>query len=188
MEVTEHSESSSSPRYRLLVRGVVQGLGFRPYVYQLAKHYHLAGFVRNASLGVVIEVQGQCAALDVFIRALPEQGPPLMRVRSIDHEVLAPEIGEDFIIRESEVAADALAMVPADVSALMSPMTAHRQPWRTSPCVPNAKKSMTILWRGASMLNRTSALPAVRVCGSAPFTDTGARNSKKGLLEFSCRS
>ena len=54
-------EDRETNRRRLLVRGVVQGVGFRPYVYHLAGRFELTGFVRNTAVGVVIEVEGGVA-------------------------------------------------------------------------------------------------------------------------------
>lgn len=68
-------------RLRLHVRGAVQGVGFRPYVYGLATRYRLGGFVANDSHGVVIEVEGERAS--DFVRALPLEKPPLARIDEI---------------------------------------------------------------------------------------------------------
>ena len=54
---------------RLLVRGIVQGVGFRPFVYQLARRLQLAGEVANTSEGVVVHVEGPLPALDAFAAA-----------------------------------------------------------------------------------------------------------------------
>ena len=61
-------------RRRLLVRGIVQGVGFRPYVYHLAERFELTGFVRNTALGVVIEIEGARDAIDCFEEALHAPG------------------------------------------------------------------------------------------------------------------
>jgi hydrogenase maturation protein HypF len=103
-------------RRRLRVRGVVQGVGFRPYVYRLAQQFQLAGFVRNTSSGAVIEIEGAIAAAASFLEMLPQQGPPLMRIASMQTTNLAPLGEECFAIRESEVEASASADVPPDVS------------------------------------------------------------------------
>ena len=63
-------------RLRLVVRGAVQGVGFRPFVYRLAHERQLRGWVHNSSHGVVIEVEGERAQLDDFRVALERERPP----------------------------------------------------------------------------------------------------------------
>ncbi|SJN59594.1 Carbamoyltransferase HypF [Vibrio ruber DSM 16370] len=70
-------------RYFICVSGVVQGVGFRPFVYQLAVQHHLTGWVMNSSEGVKIDVQGHKEALDLFVRALRERSPRLARVDDV---------------------------------------------------------------------------------------------------------
>ncbi|SEG52353.1 hydrogenase maturation protein HypF [Bryocella elongata] len=105
---------AASSRRRLLVRGVVQGVGFRPYVHQLAQRYRLAGFVQNTATGVVIEIEGEQPALAAFVAALPVEGPPLMRVDGMEQEDLPTLGGVEFVIRESDASGDAFALVPTD--------------------------------------------------------------------------
>jgi hydrogenase maturation protein HypF len=69
---------------RLRVRGSVQGVGFRPFVYKLAQRYDLAGFVANDAEGVVIEIEG--SSLNQFLTALNTEMPPLARVDTIETE------------------------------------------------------------------------------------------------------
>lgn len=78
-------------RMRVRVRGAVQGVGFRPFVYGLARRYALAGFVANDAGGVVIEVEG--SRLNQFLTALNSEAPPLARVDAIETESAAV-IGE----------------------------------------------------------------------------------------------
>ena len=68
---------------RFAVRGVVQGVGFRPFVYRLAHEHGLAGWVANSSSGVVIEVEGTDAAVASFERDLTERAPVLARIDSV---------------------------------------------------------------------------------------------------------
>ena len=77
-------------RRRIHVAGIVQGVGFRPYIYRLATERHLAGQIANTSSGVVIEVEGAADVVDDFLAYLPAQAPPLalitdIRVVDIDH-------------------------------------------------------------------------------------------------------
>ncbi|HET7345944.1 MAG TPA: acylphosphatase, partial [Acidobacteriaceae bacterium] len=71
------------------MRGVVQGVGFRPYVYNLAHRHGLAGFVLNSARGVFIEVEGPPAAVDAFIAALPAEAPPLVRINDLHRAEIA---------------------------------------------------------------------------------------------------
>ena len=91
-------------RRRVVVRGVVQGVGFRPHVYSLAKSLDLSGAVWNTSQGVVAEVQGDSANVETFVRRLGDDAPPLALVSDITTEDLPLAGGTGFAIRESEQA------------------------------------------------------------------------------------
>src|ERR1039457_5911761 len=69
-------------RRRIEVSGIVQGVGFRPYVYRLATGRHLRGTIRNTSAGVTIEIQGPAETVQDFIARLPAEAPPLARITS----------------------------------------------------------------------------------------------------------
>ena len=102
-------------RRRIRVTGVVQGVGFRPFVYGLALRHALAGSVLNDGEGVVIEVEGAPTQLEVFASALGAEAPPLAHIDSVVSESLPP-VGENgFRIVES-VAGGGSALVPADVA------------------------------------------------------------------------
>ena len=73
-------------RLRVCVRGVVQGVGFRPFVYTTAAALGLAGCVRNDSSGAIIEVEGDAAAIDEFLHRLRDSPPPLAIIESIATE------------------------------------------------------------------------------------------------------
>ena len=68
---------------RLRVTGIVQGVGFRPYVWHLAHSLNLSGWVRNDAAGVEILAEGNASAIEAFTRRLPEEIPPLARVREV---------------------------------------------------------------------------------------------------------
>ena len=84
------------------VRGLVQGVGFRPTVWRLAKEHGLRGWVANDGQGVSVQVCGAAAAIDAFVRELPRSAPPLARIDSIEREAAAPLPADaDFRIVES---------------------------------------------------------------------------------------
>ncbi|WP_028536394.1 carbamoyltransferase HypF [Paludibacterium yongneupense] len=85
-------------RRRLTARGLVQGVGFRPFVYRLAHALALDGWVRNDDNGVTIEVQGDAAALADFERRLQTDAPPLARVDAVTAEPVAAAAGKGFVI------------------------------------------------------------------------------------------
>jgi hydrogenase maturation protein HypF len=84
------------------VRGVVQGVGFRPFVYRLARANTLAGWVLNGEQGVEIHLEGAEPSMDAFVRDLKIQAPPAAAIAEIEIETAVPEGLEDFTIRSSE--------------------------------------------------------------------------------------
>ncbi len=104
-------------RRRAEIRGVVQGVGFRPFVYSLAARFGLAGHVLNSGFGVEIEVEGPAGSVDRFFEALAAGPPPLARIESTTIGELPPVNDREFEIRESAARSDALALVPPDIAA-----------------------------------------------------------------------
>ncbi len=101
---------------RLRVRGVVQGVGFRPFVYNRALALGLEGWVRNTSSGVEIEVSGTGQALEDFVRSLRRDPPPLARVEHVEVETCDPSASLGFRILPSHAEAGAFQLVPPDVA------------------------------------------------------------------------
>lgn len=87
---------------KVRVRGIVQGVGFRPFVYSLAVQYELTGWVRNTSSGVEIELNGQPASLAKFMQDLEHKPPPLARIDSIFAEPAEANGFTSFAILESQ--------------------------------------------------------------------------------------
>jgi hydrogenase maturation protein HypF len=102
-------------RRRFRVRGVVQGVGFRPFVYGLATRHGLAGSVLNDGEGVVIDAEGNAGSLDAFAVTLGDAAPELARVDSVDVEPLRPRGGSGFAIAAS-VGGGSSASIPPDVA------------------------------------------------------------------------
>ena len=88
-------------RSRLVITGVVQGVGFRPFIYRLARSLNLGGWVLNSTEGVIVEVEGKPDVVDRFIQAIPQQAPPRARIERIDRTILPPIGYRAFAIESS---------------------------------------------------------------------------------------
>jgi hydrogenase maturation protein HypF len=118
----------SSARVRARVQGVVQGVGFRPFVYRLAREEQLGGFVLNDERGVVLEVDGRPAAVESFLARLARESPPLAVVESVECARL-PSTGErDFRIVESVSSGEADALVSHDAATCDDCLAELRDP------------------------------------------------------------
>jgi len=100
----------------MVVDGVVQGVGFRPFVYNLALGEALVGFVSNSSEGVVIEVEGEAAALERFGRSLQEEAPTLATILSISAREMPTNGDEEFTIRPSQNTPGTRTLIPPDLA------------------------------------------------------------------------
>ena len=99
----------------ILVRGTVQGVGFRPFVFKLACHFSIAGTVTNTSEGVVIQAAGP--QIFSFIEALSAEAPPLARIEALSHRPLEKRLQADsFTIVASRSSASSRANIPPDIS------------------------------------------------------------------------
>ena len=85
----------------MTVRGVVQGVGFRPFVYRLAHEYNLKGWVRNTSGSVDIEVEGSKKSLENFLGALRSQAPPMAHIEAVEVAFDSPKGYTQFQIEPS---------------------------------------------------------------------------------------
>ena len=114
-----HSEpmetTISTTRQHVHVTGVVQGVGFRPFVYGLAHRWNLDGWVYNSSDGVDIEVQGKPAALAQFVVALQQEAPPLAHIEHLTIATVRPLAERGFAIRNS-VTRPGASLISPDVA------------------------------------------------------------------------
>ncbi len=101
---------------RIHITGVVQGVGFRPFVYGLATRYGLLGWVCNTSAGVDIEVDGASDVLDQFVAALSNETPPLAKIDSIDVADIAGNGFSAFEIRHSIARPDDFMPISPDIA------------------------------------------------------------------------
>ena len=90
-------------RLCLKIRGIVQGVGFRPFVHKLVRRCGLSGYIKNTSSGVALELEGERPALERFVALLPEQAPMLAVIESMEASY-SPELRgyEGFEIRQSQ--------------------------------------------------------------------------------------
>ena len=86
----------------ITVRGVVQGVGFRPFVYRLARELQLAGWVLNGEEGVAIHLEGDESILEEFQRRLKTDAPPASRIVAVEVDAVSVAGFQDFVIKESE--------------------------------------------------------------------------------------
>ena len=103
-------------RRKIVVNGIVQGVGFRPFVYNLAHRYGLGGLVANTSAGVKIEVEGDPGVLDQFATSLQEELPP-QAVLVFCHSESIPVRGENsFKIDLSEATGPVTTQIAPDLA------------------------------------------------------------------------
>jgi hydrogenase maturation protein HypF len=98
------------------VSGLVQGVGFRPFVYRLASALGLAGSVKNTASGVMIEVQGDTDSVEEFLVRLHREAPPLAQIHDIAREELACVDEEEFCITESHKGEPVHTLISPDVA------------------------------------------------------------------------
>ncbi|MFJ1675238.1 carbamoyltransferase HypF [Streptomyces sp. NPDC088251] len=103
-------------RRRIVVRGVVQGVGFRPYLYTRALAMGLAGHVTNTPEGVVAEVEGPPAAVAVFCEGIAADAPPLAVLDSVEHREVPAAGGAGFTIVASRSGGPSRTLVPPDAA------------------------------------------------------------------------
>ncbi len=103
-------------RKRIYIQGIVQGVGFRPFVYNLAGRYNLHGWVLNDSSGVTIEAQGDPSSLNLFIKELQTNQPVLAQITGIRFEDAPLQDDTGFTIKGSVRGTGALTLVSPDIS------------------------------------------------------------------------
>jgi hydrogenase maturation protein HypF len=103
-------------RAKVTIRGVVQGVGFRPFVYRLAREIRLNGWVLNSSQGVFIEVEGAPDRLQSFLLRLEKESPPRATIQSLEFSFLDPAGYNEFEIRYSEEGGQKTVLILPDIA------------------------------------------------------------------------
>ncbi|MBU4235357.1 MAG: carbamoyltransferase HypF [Proteobacteria bacterium] len=117
LETEPNSLSQERKGVELTVKGTVQGVGFRPFVYRLARDFKIGGTIANTSQGVVIQAEGLTVDLDNFLQALSEEAPPLARISSISQKRLPITDRQAFtILKSSSEHNTTKTIIPADIA------------------------------------------------------------------------
>jgi acylphosphatase len=133
------------------INGIVQGVGFRPFIYNLALDYELKGWVCNSASGVDIEVAGDREKVESFYERILSSAPPLAQIDSIDAKKSYSTQTTGATAIPSSTAPTADRVFP---SSKKSPMTGPRRPCRDLRCAKTAGMSTKIHATGASTHNR----------------------------------
>src|SRR3989338_418963 len=103
-------------RMRLCIQGVVQGVGFRPFIYKLAKELELLGWVSNSAQGVTVDAEGTREHLEIFLKRIKEEKPPQSFIQNFEYYFL-DQVGHlNFEIRESENTGDTTTPILPDIA------------------------------------------------------------------------
>lgn len=103
-------------RVRVFVQGIVQGVGFRPFIYQQARARNLSGYVTNTSQGVELDVEGEEEVVEDFLRIVENNPPPLARITGFQREVIPLAHDDEFCIQESLVQEERSALISPDIA------------------------------------------------------------------------
>jgi hydrogenase maturation protein HypF len=104
------------PGIEIKIKGIVQGVGFRPFIYNLARKFRLYGYVLNNTHGVEIEAEGEKSDLDQFLVQIKSGHPPQSKIEGIEVRKFPPKGYQDFVIRESENEYEKTALVSPDLA------------------------------------------------------------------------
>lgn len=100
---------------RIVVRGVVQGVGFRPFVYRMAREHAIGGWVLNDSQGVSIHAEGNAGNIEAFVADLQQHPPAAARIHFFESTRVEPRQLAEFEIRSSESVAAPITMISPDL-------------------------------------------------------------------------
>ncbi len=144
----------SPVRRSIAVKGIVQGVGFRPFVYRLAQNHKLRGWVLNSSSGVTVEVEGPIRRVDAFVKSISTKGPANARIDSVRISKLPFKGYHHFTIQES---------VADKGSTLLSPDLATCSECREDITAPGNRR------KGYPFTNCTNCGPRYSIIKTAPY-------------------
>jgi hydrogenase maturation protein HypF len=133
-------------RRKITVQGVVQGVGFRPFVYGLAGRLGLCGGVWNDTTGVVIDVEGDPTRIENFLRALVAEAPALARIERVRAEKQPLRHYAAFAIEPSEARDDKDVFLAPDVATCLECLGE----FNAAPDIPHAHNAVFVIFGGRS--------------------------------------
>ena len=98
------------------IKGIVQGVGFRPFIHRLVRRHHLNGTVRNTSSGVTLELEGEAGAIQMFLDEIPAEAPPLAVIEEIQSREIPEQGFRDFRIIGSERQTERKTLISPDIA------------------------------------------------------------------------
>jgi hydrogenase maturation protein HypF len=101
---------------KIYIEGIVQGVGFRPFIFKLANEFNLKGYIYNDTNGVYIEVEGEEDAVNEFIKEIPKKAPPLSLIEKIVCEPSEVKGYKEFFIEKSKEGEEKFVLISPDVS------------------------------------------------------------------------
>src|SRR5262245_31733771 len=143
------------PQRIITVSGIVQGVGFRPFVHETACRLCLAGFVRNHGGGVLIEVEGEPSALERFLAELSQKSPPRARIDQLNWQPILERGDRTFTITPSVVAAPEPVSISPDIGTCDKCLAELRDPQDRR--------------FGYPLLNCTQCGPRLTIITAAPY-------------------
>lgn len=179
-------------RRACLVRGIVQGVGFRPFVQRTATACGLSGFVRNQFGAVYLEVEGPAAALEEFAKSLAQQTPVLSRIESLEWHVVAPQGSDDFRITASVFADAQQVLISPDIATCADCLTELFDPADRRYRYPflnctNCGPRLTIIHEGPYDRQRTT-MAAFEMCDDCRREYEDPNNRRFHAQPIACRA
>ncbi|MBO6017422.1 MAG: acylphosphatase, partial [Oscillospiraceae bacterium] len=98
------------------IKGIVQGVGFRPFMHRLVRRHGLKGNIRNTSSGVTVELEGEEKELHRFLEELPLEAPPLAVIEDVSWREIPAQGFADFTIIQSERQAERNTLISPDIA------------------------------------------------------------------------
>jgi len=161
------------PRVRINIRGAVQGVGFRPFIYRLATNLNLNGFVYNSSQGVFIEAEGNKQILDEFILKIEQEKPGLSFITGMEFSFLDSLGFTDFKIVESKDEHEKSTIIPPDIAVCEDCLNEMNDPSNRRYRYP--------------FINCTNCGPRFSIVESIPY-DRPNTSMKKFVMCDECRT